>query len=41
MRRITDVFEQFTIDGSIDYVVHYDDGSVVIFEQYPEATNGK
>lgn len=40
--RVTDIFEQFTIDGGIDYVVHYDDGGVRIFPDYPteEQLNG-
>jgi len=33
--KVVSIAEQFTIDGSIEYMVYYDDGAVKMFKDYP------
>lgn len=42
MTKVSLIAEQFTIEGSVEYVVYFDDGSVQTFKDYPteEQLNG-
>lgn len=35
MPKVSLIAEQFTIEGAVEYVVYYDDGSVQVFKDYP------
>lgn len=35
MTRVSMVAEQLALDGSIDFVVYYDNGSIKMFRDYP------
>lgn len=35
MTKVSLIAEQFTIDGAVEYMVYFDDGSVQMFKDYP------
>lgn len=35
MTKVSLIAEQFTIDGTVEYMVYFDDGSIQVFKDYP------